>query len=249
MFNAAAARNLHAYHSHALNVIFRDDLCQLFGIIHLVQLGASDDRDFVFDEVIMKAAVGISCTVGCYEQIGAVKVWGMLLAEGRLHIQKEDYWGNLSILNEIRPGEMFGESYAALDSGALMYDVAATEESVVLLFDMERILSVCPSACSFHTRLVKNLFYMISEKNRSLVQKLGHMSQRSTREKLLSYLSDEARRQNSSSFVISFNRQQLADFLSVDRSAMSNELGKMRKEGILDFHKNEFTLYVENVYQ
>ena len=166
----------------------------------------------------------------------------MILAEGRLHIQKEDYWGNLNILNEIRPGEMFGEAYIVPNSGPLMDDVIAIEESVVLFFDMERILTVCPSACPFHTRLIKNIFYTISDKNKSLVQKLSYMSQRSTREKLLSYLSDEAKRQNSSSFSIPFNRQQLADFLSVDRSAMSNELCKLRDEGILDFHKSEFAL-------
>lgn len=167
----------------------------------------------------------------------------MLLTEGRLHIQKEDYWGNLSILNEIRPGEMFGEAYVAPDSGVLMNDVVATENSTILLLDIDRILSVCPSACPFHTRLVKNLFYTVSDKNRSLIQKIGHMSQRTTREKLLSYLSDESKRQNSRSFTIPFNRQQLADFLSVDRSAMSNELCKMRDEGMLVFHKNEFTIY------
>lgn len=165
-----------------------------------------------------------------------------LLTEGRLHIQKEDYWGNLSILNEIAPGEMFGEAHIAPNSGAMLNDVVATEDSKVLVFDIEKILSVCPSACPFHTQLVKNLFYTISEKNRNLVQKLGHMSQRSTREKLLSYLSDEAKRQNSNSFTIPFNRQQLADFLSVDRSAMSNELCKMRDAGMLSFRKNYFSL-------
>ena len=167
----------------------------------------------------------------------------MILAEGRLHIQKEDYWGNLNILNEVRTGEMFGEAYIAPNSGTLMNDVIAAETSTVLFFDTERILTVCPSACPFHTRLVKNMFYTISDKNKSLVRKLSYMSQRSTREKLLSYLSDEAKRQNSSSFSIPFNRQQLADFLSVDRSAMSGELCKLRDEGMLDFHKSEFTLY------
>ena len=166
----------------------------------------------------------------------------MILGSGRLYIQEEDYWGNLNILNEIRPGEMFGEAYIVPNSGPLMNDVIAVEESTVLFFDMNRILTVCPSACPFHTRLVKNMFYTISDKNKGLVQKLNYMSQRSTREKLLAYLSDEAKRQTSSSFSIPFNRQQLADFLSVDRSAMSNELCKLRNEGMLDFHKNEFTL-------
>ncbi len=167
----------------------------------------------------------------------------MILAEGRLHIQREDYWGNLNLLNEIRPGEMFGEAYIVPNSGPLLNDVVAAEDSAALFFDMDRILTVCPSACPFHTRIVKNVFYTISDKNRRLVQKLSYMAQRSTREKLLSYLSDEAKRQSSSFFTIPFNRQQLADFLSVDRSAMSNELGKLRDEGLLDFHKNQFTLY------
>ena len=74
------------------------------------------------------------------------------------------------------------------------------------------------------------------------MSKLAHISNRTTREKLLSYLPDEAQRSRSASFSIPFNRQQLADFLSVDRSAMSNELGKMRKEGLIEFHKNQFTL-------
>ncbi len=167
----------------------------------------------------------------------------MILGSGRLHIQKEDYWGNLNILNEIRPGEMFGEAYIVPNSDPLMNDVVATEESTILFFDMERILTVCPSACPFHTQLIKNMVYTISDKNKKLVQKISYISQRSTREKLLSYLSDEAKRQNSSSFSIPFNRQQLADFLSVDRSAMSNELCKLRDVGMLDFHKSEFTLY------
>ena len=79
-------------------------------------------------------------------------------------------------------------------------------------------------------------------KNQKLMQKLSHMSRRTTREKLISYLSEESKRHNSSSFTIPFNRQQLADFLSVDRSAMSNELGKMRDEGLLEFEKNQFRL-------
>ena len=90
--------------------------------------------------------------------------------------------------------------------------------------------------------VVQNLFFAICDKNRKLVQKIGHMSHRTTREKLMSYLSEEAARQNSSTVVIPFNRQQLADFLSVDRSAMSNELSKMRRDGLLLFEKNRFTL-------
>ena len=165
-----------------------------------------------------------------------------LLVEGKLHIQKDDYWGNRSILGQISVGEMFGEAYVAPESGALLNDVVAIEDSAVMFFDVRRIMTTCSSACRFHAMVVQNLFFVLSEKNRKLVQKLGHMSKRSTREKLISYLSEEAKQHNSASFLIPFNRQQLADFLSVDRSAMSNELCKMRDEGLLQFEKNRFTL-------
>ena len=165
-----------------------------------------------------------------------------VLVDGKLHIQKDDYWGNRSILGQIAVGEMFGEAYVAPESGALLNDVVAVEDSSVIFFDVKRIITTCSSACRFHAMVVQNLFFAISEKNRKLVQKLGHMYKRSTREKLISYLSEEAKWQKSPYFTIPYNRQQLADFLSVDRSAMSNELCKMRDEGLLEFDKNQFRL-------
>lgn len=172
------------------------------------------------------------------ERLGDVTI----LVEGSLHIQKDDYWGNRSILGQVAPGEMFGESYVAPQSTPLLHDVIATEDSAVMFFDVKRILTTCSSACRFHTLVVQNMFFAISEKNRALVQKIGHMSKRTTREKLLSYLSEQAKKQQSAQFTIPFNRQQLADFLSVDRSAMSGELCKLRDEGLLSFKKNQFTL-------
>ncbi|MDY3791679.1 MAG: Crp/Fnr family transcriptional regulator [Oscillospiraceae bacterium] len=173
------------------------------------------------------------------ERVGNI----MVLVRGKLHIQRDDYWGNRSIISVVSPGEMFGEAYAAPESGPILNDVLALEDSAVIFFDVKRIISVCPSACKFHSIAVQNLFFAISEKNRNLVRKLGVMSRRTTREKLIAYLSDEAKRQRSSSFSIPFNRQQLADFLSVDRSAMSNELCRMRDEGLLEFEKNRFVLH------
>lgn len=161
-----------------------------------------------------------------------------MLAEGKLHVQRDDYWENRSIIQMIGAGEMFGEAYVAPESGVLLNDVLAVEDCAVIFFDVKRIITVCSSACRFHSMVVQNLFFAISEKNRKLVQKLGYMSRRTTREKLIAYLSEEAKRQ----FSIPFNRQQLADFLSVDRSAMSNELCKMRDEGLLEFERSAFKL-------
>lgn len=166
----------------------------------------------------------------------------LVLAEGKLHVQRDDYWENRSIIQMIGAGEMFGEAYVAPESGVLLNDVLAVEDCTVIFFDVKRIITVCSSACRFHSMVVQNLFFAISEKNRKLVQKLGYMSRRTTREKLIAYLSEEAKRQNSSEFSIPFNRQQLADFLSVDRSAMSNELCKMRDEGLLEFERSAFKL-------
>ena len=167
----------------------------------------------------------------------------LVLVEGSLHIQRDDYWGNRSILGHIGIGEIFGEAYAAPDSGTLLNDVIAVEDSAVYFFDVKRVISTCSSACRFHTMVVQNLFFAISEKNRTLVQKLDYLSRRTTREKLISYLSEEAKKQNSPRITIPINRQQLADYLSVDRSAMSNELGRMRDEGLLEFEKNRFRLF------
>lgn len=165
-----------------------------------------------------------------------------LLAKGELYVQQDDYWGNRSIIHDVGVGELFGEVHLAPESGTLLTDVVAAQDSTVAFFNVRRIITTCSNACRFHTAVVQNLFFSISEKNRQLVQKLGHMSRRTTREKLMSYLSEESKRHGCDSFTIPFNRQQLADYLSVDRSAMSSELSKMRDEGLLEFEKNQFKL-------
>ena len=101
---------------------------------------------------------------------------------------------------------------------------------------------MCPSACSHHSRIIRNLLGELAEKNLRLNEKLTHMGQRTTRAKLMSYFSAEAQRRGSYEFDIPFSRQQLADYLGVERSGLSMELGKMRDEGLLDFHKSHFLL-------
>ena len=165
-----------------------------------------------------------------------------LLVEGSLLVQQDDYWGNRSILGKIEVGDLFGEAYIAKTGGPILNDVVAQTDSAVIFFDVLRVMTTCSAACSFHSAVIKNLLFAVAEKNRTLVRKLSHISKRSTREKLISYLSDEAKKQKSSEIVIPFSRQQLADFLSVDRSAMSKELSKMRDEGLIRFKKNRFSL-------
>ena len=177
--------------------------------------------------------------INCGDRIGSI----MILAEGKLHIQRDDHWGNRSLISMITPAEMFGEAYATPGCEPFPNDVMAVEDSTVLFFSADKLLSVCPASCSAHSAVVRNLFLAISEKNRRLMQRMGCITQRTTRGKLTAYLSEQSERSNSPEFSIPFNRQQLADHLSVDRSAMSAELCRMRDEGLLDFEKNRFVLH------
>lgn len=167
-----------------------------------------------------------------------------IVLSGSVHIVKEDFWGNSSILSKVVPGQVFGETFASMQTKELGVNVVAQEETEVLLLNVRGIITICSANCEFHTRLVRNMLFVLAEKNYLLTRKMEHMTQRTTREKLLSYLSDESQKNVSSVFEIPFNRQQLADYLSVERSAMSNELSKLRDEGILEFNKNHFELLI-----
>ncbi|HHW25365.1 MAG TPA: Crp/Fnr family transcriptional regulator [Clostridiales bacterium] len=164
-----------------------------------------------------------------------------IVLEGIVYIINEDFWGNRSILTEIEEGHMFGETYACIGKPLEVYAVAG-RDTVILTADIGKILNFCSNACTYHNRLVRNFINILANRNRELTLKLEHMSQRTTREKLLSYLSEQSRRAGSPSFEIPFNRQQLADYLAVDRSAMSAELSRMRDEGIIEFERNKFRL-------
>jgi CRP-like cAMP-binding protein len=164
------------------------------------------------------------------------------VVSGRVHIMKEDFWGNRSILEEFGPGRLFGETYAAAPPSPLEVNVMAAEPCEVLFLDIRRIMTTCSSACRFHARLIRNLLSVTAQKNLLLTRKMGYMARRTTREKLLAYLSAQSQRSGRAAFEIPFDRQQLADYLSVDRSAMSKELCKLRDEGVIKFRKNKFEL-------
>ena len=165
-----------------------------------------------------------------------------LLVRGTAHIQKEDFWGNRSLLASLAVGDIFAEAYAMPGSGAMRSDVVAVESCTVLLMDVERVLSRCTNSCAFHARLTENLFALLAEKNRILARKADYLAQRTTRQRLLAYLSEQAQRAGSAEFTIPFNRQQLADFLSVERSAMSAELSRMQAEGLIETERSWFHL-------
>lgn len=166
-----------------------------------------------------------------------------LVLQGNIHIIKEDFWGNRSIIANIEPGELFGEAFACAEICSLPVNAVASQDCAVMFIDYKKVITTCSSACAFHTGLIQNMLRIMAMKNKMLMEKLGHMTKRSTKEKLLSYLSEQAGKAGSSYFTIPFDRQELADYLCVERSAMSAELSKLKKEGILDYHKNDFILF------
>lgn len=166
---------------------------------------------------------------------------GMVLS-GAMRMERADYYGNRSIIAHIKPSQLFGETYACAGSPALPVSVIADEDSQVLLMDCRRITTSCSSACAFHSRIIHNLLRLVATKNMVYDQKIQVTSQRTTREKLMAYLLSEAKAQNSKTITIPYDRQELADYLEVDRSGLSAEIGKLRKEGILESEKSRFTL-------
>lgn len=202
--------------------IHEDDIAGILGCL------LAKEKSFNREEYIVRAESAI------YEV-------GIVLT-GSIRVVSEDYWGNPSILTKLGPGEMFGEAFASAELDKIPVSVIANEASNILFISYNKIITTCTSDCDVHNQLIHNLIKIHARRNVMLTQKLEHMGKRTTKEKLLSYLSDEAKKVGAHSFAIPYNRQELADYLCVDRSALSNELSKLRDEGVLEFYKNEFTL-------
>lgn len=165
-----------------------------------------------------------------------------IVLSGGLHIVSNDLWGNTSILDHIGPGQVFAETYACIPKQPLLVDVAAAQESEVLFLQMDCVLKPCTQICAAHTKLIRNLLTVTAEKNLNLSRRIFHTGPKTIRARLLSYLSDLALIQGGSSVAVPYNRQQLAAYLSVDRSALSKELGRMRKDGLLTVEGRTFKL-------
>ena len=167
------------------------------------------------------------------EQIGVVLI-------GRVIIELGDVWGNNSVLSSIGPGGVFAEAYACVPGEPLMVNVTATEDTEALLLNIKRVLEPCSKVCPYHVRLVRNLLALCAGKNLQLSRRVLHTGPKSIRKRLLSYFSECIKRTGSYSFDIPYNRQQLADYLSVERSALSNELSIMQRDGLIRYEKNHF---------
>lgn len=170
-----------------------------------------------------------------------VKDLGIVLS-GSVTIERDDLLGNRSIFGHAGAGQIFAETYACVPGEPLMVNVVADQDSDILFLDIGRVLTTCQTTCSHHSQLIRNLLMASARKNLGLSERIMHTSPKSIRGRLVSYFSAQAAREGSRNFSIPFNRQQLADYLEVDRSALSAELSKMKKEGLLDFWKNQFAL-------
>lgn len=176
-----------------------------------------------------------------YRMGDQVENLGFVLS-GSVSVESDDLWGNRTMLDRVGSGRVFAETYACVPGEALMVNVVALENSSVLFMNVKNILQVCPSACAHHMKLIQNLLSIAAQKNLNLSRRSFHTAPKSIRARVLSYLSFQAIQQGRRDFYIPFNRQQLADYLSVDRSALSTELSRMQQDGLVTVDKNHFTV-------
>lgn len=166
-----------------------------------------------------------------------------IVMSGSVNIENHDLWGNRSILNNVGPGHVFAETYA-LCKEPMMVDVVAAEDTVVLFVDLHIMFSRENMTKEWYPGFVRNMLYISMEKNLQLTNRIFCTSSKTIRGRVLTYLSNQSIQNNASQFNIPFDRQQMADYLNLDRSALSKELRKMKDDGLIDFHKNSFKLLI-----
>ena len=165
-----------------------------------------------------------------------------IVVEGSVDMVKEDIWGNKTMLVRSRKDDVFAETFACGSDNLSMVTFQVSEDATILFLPFNRVMHNCTMACQFHHQLIENMVHVIANKNRDLMRKVEVVSKRTTREKLLSFLSIQAQLQQTRYFEIPLGRVELAEYLCVDRSAMTRELSKMKEEGLIDYDKNCFRL-------
>ena len=165
-----------------------------------------------------------------------------IVLSGSVDMVKEDLWGNKTMLVRTRKDELFGETFACGEDNLSVVTFQVSENAKILFLPFDRVMHSCTMACRFHHQLIENMVHIIANKNRDLMRKVEVVSKRSIREKLLTYLSIQAQVQGSRYFEIPLGRLELAEYLCVDRSALTRELAKMKEEGLIDFDRNCFRI-------
>lgn len=168
-----------------------------------------------------------------------------LILDGKVNIEKETYWGRRIIIQKLYANDNIGLSLVASKNTEANINALCIDNAVVLVLNYEKCSTMCQNACSHHSALIRNLFKILSKENIELIEKIENISQKTIRDKLLTYLSNESQKNRKNSFEIQFNRQELADYLNIDRSALSFEMSKLKQEGVIDYCKNKFVLKTE----
>ena len=165
-----------------------------------------------------------------------------IVLSGAVDMIKEDLWGNKTMLVRARKNDVFGETFACGSDNLSVVTFLVSEDAKLLFLPFNRVMHSCTMACQFHHRLIENMVRVIADKNRDLMRKVEVVSKRTIREKLLAYLSIQAQIQDSRYFEIPLGRVELAEYLCVDRSALTRELAKMKEEGLVDYDRNCFRM-------
>ena len=165
-----------------------------------------------------------------------------IIISGTVDMVKEDLWGNKTMLVRMGRDELFGETFACGEDNLSVVTFLVSEDAKILFIPFDRVMHSCTMACRFHHRLIENMVSVIAGKNRDLMRKVEVVSKRTIREKLLTYLSIQAQTQNSRYLEIPLGRVELAEYLCVDRSALTRELTKMKEDGLIDYDRNCFRI-------
>ena len=169
-----------------------------------------------------------------------------LVVSGSVHILKTDIWGTETIIARVTKGQLVGESYLEDDNSDIFY--RSKDEATLLLMNFKKVMNTCQKSCVFHHRLIMNVVRLMAKKNTLLLEKIDIITKKTLREKILAYLSMEAQHQGTAYLELPLNRQELAEYLFANRSALSKELGLMKKDGLIDFEGNVFhILEVDNI--
>lgn len=193
----------------------------------------------------------LSCTgyrVRSYERGEILSLEGELirhigiLLKGSVDMNKEDVWGEKTLLSRMEKGEIFGESFACGADQTSVVTFCAHTDCRVLFIPFTKVMNSCSNACAFHQVLILNVVREIARKNRDLMLKLELLSKKSLREKLMAYLSAQAQKQGTRYFECPLGRVALAEYLCADRSALSRELAHMKADGLIDYDRNRFRI-------
>jgi CRP-like cAMP-binding protein len=197
-------------------------------LAHILGCLGAKVKKFSSNQMIIREAEQV-------EHVGVVLDGGVLIIS-------DDALGNRSLNFKLGPGELFGHVAATKVAAVSPVSVMSQDNSHILFLNFQNLITPCCNACHFHSKVIENMMNVLAKRNLMMNRKLSILSKRTIREKLLAYLAWQSYDSQSEEFTIPFNRDELADYLSVNRSALSRELSKMIDEGYFSNDRSYFKL-------